>query len=494
MKTNPSPTDPSVVDAGDPNQHSVLVLKEIAGAGNTLFQMQVDSDGRFTEPPVPVGTTDEPTRLVFSLAGATMPDQDSDATVSHVSFGILPIKKDPASVHFSCHLLNADLLHPRNIWTDGPWNVPPISPDRALPPPMVLLAEPNGKITQMTRDGKPTTWTDDLLRQNPAVWRLLRNGCVVGMVQVDGIEGIVELVPLVNLAAFLPAPTGTSKPQAPLTGTWDFKWPKASKIRIRIDEPSETGVTAQNWSGGYPTLNANTKQAAVQRVRDLFDLWLPTAQSPGDLEAVFMDSTHDDYDVLINLDPLAVAQSVPPPPRTQVFAPESQLGTYCQRVPLGIPTSFCGHPEGLKDETGAVITNYYESPAFDHIVLHELGHILGLPHLHQHPAWTEPLVSPSVDTNLAAIIKNVMGIDVAEKTLDSDMRERWPGDAKNYADWPSIPNAGGQGPGVIAGDSIMVGHPIRGVLRDDTGTPRLEYRSAPGQRDLYWLASLYSTP
>jgi len=477
MKTIPSPQAAAIPAA---NEHSVLVLNEVQGA-STLFKMEVEQDRRFRKPPVEASDNDEAKRLVFSLTGAVMPSGRTNALKSHVSYGILPIKPDPTSAHYSCHLVNSGQLYPQNAWTSGPWNVPPMAGGAAAGI-LALLATQEGEVLEVRTDAFPKAWTQAQLKANPEVWRLLRNGCVVGMVPIDG-QGNT-LFPLINVATLMPPPAGAGA-ASDLQGTWDFKWPKGSTIKIRIDPPNANGPTAAGWMAAPPQLDAQRATAAVAKVQQLAQLWLNNPQdanatNPGQFNLVFVPAYSDDYDVLINLDPLAAAGAIK--------APQSALGTYAQRTPLNEPTSYCGHPEGLQQAN-----DYYASAAFTHIVLHELGHIFGLPHLHQTPEWPGPIVRQPYQAGSAlhdAILQHV-GLDVDEPTLDADMRRPWPGKANLYADW--LPLGAGVAPGTLANDSIMMGHPIRGVLEGDPlQAPQLKFLAAPGAKDYEWLKRLYT--
>lgn len=410
-----------------------------------------------------------------------MPSGASAGTKPYVAFGILPLKPEPQGAHFSCYLLNDALLHAENIWTTAAWNASPDLKPAVAPATSLLIATEDGRLLLANLKTLPEV----NVKENAAAWHLLRSGSVVGMVPLGGDE---TLIPIINLAAFA-TPSTLSLPPA-FAGTLDFKWPRGSVIRIRIDEPNENGTTATNWAGAALQLDPSSKAVAVQTVKRLAQLWLTSAEIPeGNLRVAFVESTEDDYDVLINLDPLAKRQSVPAGGEA-VLAPESALGTYAQRSPLGTPTSYCGHPEGLKDEDGNEITpgDYYSSKAFTHIVLHELGHVFGLPHLHQHPAAPGSIVQAAIKPQLEAIILDKLGLSVEPGRLAADLL-KWPGDAKEFADWPDL---GGQAPGKFAGESIMMGHAVRGILEGDDGDPRLEYRSEPGSKDIEWLRLLYA--
>jgi hypothetical protein len=341
-------------------------------------------------------------------------------------------------------------------------------------------AQEDQKVALATRDGNVVLATlsadspDVSLRDNPELWRLLRNGCVVGMVQLQGESGPV---PLVNLAA-LGASYEPSTERAQLTGMWDFKWPRGATIKVRIDKPETEGLTSDQ------------REASVALARTLAQQWLPHVdkqKNPGELTFEFVEGG-DDYDVLVNLDPL------------ENNLPVSDLGTYSQRRPLGDPTMYVGRPLGIKEvENGAALTpaEFFVSDAFKHIVSHEFGHALGLPHLHQHPAWGGAAFKPDVNGfSLQSAIKERMGISVDAEFISEHLRSAWPGDARAYSDWPDVSHTLQDGKIIpkalvpYADESVMMGMPVRGLLQGD-GEPRLNYKVGPRPYDREWLAELY---
>lgn len=452
------------------NEHSILLVKQIddpvpSNKDDRLYVFPVDANGEFTQLPklayassspgaVPAGgiqSNKNPQRLVFSLAtrpsGGTSPD-------AGMAFGTLPIKQDANAAHYSCYLVNAPRLTPENIWTRSAWNGPADGQRRVLGKALdtdIIVATAEGSLVRIRKATGAIEPLDP--GKHPDIWRLLRNGCVVGWVTIDNDE-----FPLVNLAGFSPAITGQSAQPGGVQGTWDFKWPKGSIIRVYVD------LGAQK-----------------QRVKEVADRWFEKA-NPGQLRFDF-DATLDNYDVYLSLQQLVGERPVP----------ETQLGTYCQRVPLGTPTCKCGWVDGLKDENGDPYPDeatYFQGLAFEQILLHEFGHILGLPHLHQHPRFKTRLKATLTPDSVRNEIEKQVGFKPTADDVRKDVTEPWPGDER-FSDWLPIGGKEDQ-PGFYAPGSIMMGHPLRGIFEGDPiSTPTLKFMTQPGVIDIEWLEHMY---
>ena len=150
----------------------------------------------------------------------------------------------------------------------------------------------------------------------------------------------------------------------------------------------------------------------------------------------------------------------------------------------GVPTLYLGWPKGIKDERGKEITDgYFHSRLFAHITLHEFGHALGLPHLHQHPELENPFKSaPTVQ----AVLLEKMGIEMSEAEVIEELILRWPGSTA-YGDWLDIGNQTGP---ELAARSVMMGLPAQQVYRAETSSG-LEYFTALGELDTQWIQALY---
>jgi hypothetical protein len=150
------------------------------------------------------------------------------------------------------------------------------------------------------------------------------------------------------------------------------------------------------------------------------------------------------YDVLVSLQPLPVEEPELRGIRRILF-PTSMLGSYARRADYGVPTVYLGaNPLAKGDE-------YFSSAMFEYIVVHEFGHVLGLPHEHQNPlrrpAW------PS-----AALIRErlrpVFGVDLPDELIESEVTRPWPAadrdDPSAFSDWRPVAD-----PSSTDFDSIM---------------------------------------
>jgi hypothetical protein len=474
MKAVPAPQPATVADQPtssvplQPEVHSVLVLnRDPVSAKKRIFRMPVEPDGSYRQLPVSLAEGDVRSRLVARVAGEALPyDARPPDDQQFSAFGILPIKPEPSSSHGDCYLINADRLQPTNSWTIDPWNTPPNVDVKRVTAQKLLVATSDG-VFVATLGNSPID-----LKKNAAVWQMLRNGCVVGCVPSTAAP---EPLPLVNLASFSLRNGSAAKP--PITGTLDFKWPKGSTIRVKLLRPS--------------ALDDATWAKLSEKVQRLARSWLLGVP----LEFEF--GNDDGYDALVDMSPLD-------PPRQRrdelVDLPLADLGVYCQRRPLNEPTMFVGEPKGLKfaaPQVHQIDGAYYDSAAFDHIVLHEFGHLLGLPHLHQHPAWKGKIFAGGA-SGLIDTIKAQMGITVDESYVASHLQAPWPGQEQDFSEWPDVSET-------MSGEtlnreklaaffehSVMMGLPISRLSSLDTRRDvGLSYKSEPGSKDIEWLKQLY---
>lgn len=491
MKTTPNADPGQELPQADAELHNVLVVTP----ERKLFQVKVATT---TDPPPPPPNAppitvskvrgeyyavekkaphEAPTRLTHHLAGEGIPPSTA-ATDNGTAVGILPLRRDPTPANGSSYLLNARRLNPRTIWSDGPWSAPPqlrtLSARKAAPPSFFLIATNEGKIHKVQFPAQELS--RDELKHNPDLWRLLRNGLVVGT--VDFVEQTKEgwkkgesPVQVVNLATFGPSKDFDAAPAQTFEGTWDFKWAPHSTLRIRL-------------VGG--TRNAQ------QLVKTLSQQWL-AAPNPGDLKFQYV-ADQDEYDLIVNLDPLPQTQTRErldgSPFTVEVRVPQSDLGTYGLRHPLDKPTTYVGLPAGGISDGRRLLhdsNEYFQSNAFRHIVLHEFGHILGLPHLNQGPDFNRLVtISPSQAHEIRQLL---VGDPDDARWLDTQFfRENfelpWPG-AQAHSDWPTtVPTP------AETEQHIMFPLPIQGLLTN-ARTLTLAYKSNLDTSDRSWLQMLY---
>jgi len=433
-------------------------------------------------------------------------EQDS---CSGAAFATLPVKEEPASVAGSCYLINRQLLNFNNVWTRAPWNDSPndlqqkgqhiarfVTEEPANPQPRFLLALNTGEVLdiQITRSraNSPRLQASVLdLHGNPDVWRLLRNGCVAGVaVHDDG-----EKLPLFSLASVHTQPINKRRKRSTeITGTLDYKWRPGSTIKVKF-----TGYDTEKFYG-------RDRSEVISEIEMLANTWLENANLQFAFDSGQVDEINDDYDILVSLAPLVKGGPegirghmglVPGASEPEeVLFPKSLLGCYAEREERNVPTMFLGYPESLRDPftaEGEVIPRkkYFASRAFKHIVLHEFGHALGLPHLYQHPGLRRnPFFKPSsTKASITNRLKKCVGPTFDTKYVDEDLKNRWP-DA-TYSEWPKIPK-GQKDAQTFAKwmkTSVMIGIPARALLAKDNEL--LPLRDSLGTTDKQWINLLY---
>lgn len=302
-------------------------------------------------------------------------------------------------------------------------------------------------------------------------------------------------------------------------GTWDFKWPRKSIIRVAFQFP--------RWLSSESGPDRETFISVVSNIQRITSLWTADSSlsfdwlSPGKLtlaavpEANIATDTSDalvpslsaksaefgktEYDVLVSLDQLSLAGN--PGPTTTAYAlPSAELGTYNRRSNYGTPTVYLG-PLGIW--TADAKDYYAPASGKDDIrrlvrfhILHEFGHVLGLVHTHQDPKWRQanPDAYPRdelVGARLRSILTDRLKLSASfvDKQLpqfaDSHVVDPWPGNAK-YSDWRSD----------AAPSAMFV--PFMHCLRADGAlVPAVcpdclaEIPQAPSPGDLAQLAAIY---
>lgn len=182
---------------------------------------------------------------------------------------------------------------------------------------------------------------------------------------------------------------------AEISGTWDFKWPQGSVIRVAFQELPERDATsmpslakiidkyctaATRWLEGKPAPNVHfeflkKRLPAPEAVDGEQNLRSPRG------------GPHVAYDVLVSF-ASTPAKVVAEKRRdeTHITGQLSVLGSYARRINYGTPTSVLGPNRDFIPE-GKALGDYFDDPFFEEIVVHEVGHVLGIPHQHQNPLY-----------------------------------------------------------------------------------------------------------
>jgi hypothetical protein len=236
-------------------------------------------------------------------------------------------------------------------------------------------------------------------------------------------------------------------------GTWDFKWPQGAVIRVAFPDwpggPEDTKLDGIEFApeGDEETrlLDGRTGYARLTRtVECLARRWL--IQGPN-IKLEFQHNTvpsseprPDDYDVLVSLAALPVfqkrqellADGTVRTVQKKYFLPGSELGRYAQRIDYGLPTTYLGKREHLAGS----VADYFSSPEFRHWVIHEFGHVLGLPHEQQNPNLIGRIqLKPAGD--LVKILRTALGYadgpdqDITEAEVEEEI----------ICPWPTLPGA-----------------------------------------------------
>jgi hypothetical protein len=250
-----------------------------------------------------------------------------------------------------------------------------------------------------------------------------------------------------------PEALAESSPRFEIAGTWDFKWPLGTTIRVAFQElPPEMGVSSTDFLRAKEQVIALAQRWTLPEASGIsFDFDLDTLPPPlgyrnsltDQHRSPFLKETPaaNPYDVLVSLQDLPV-QRIDPfrgagAESEEVIFPISELGSYARRSDYGAPTIFVGR-FGTRLQLG--FTDYFKADMSEHVVVHEFGHVLGLPHLHQHPGLLELEERPIFykdSFDVMKLMQRDLGIDVTKAIVSGHLIDAWRGSPK-YSDWVEL--------------------------------------------------------
>lgn len=313
-----------------------------------------------------------------------------------------------------------------------------------------------------------------------------------------------------------------SKERVPqLLGTWDYKWPIGSKIRIAFQRPpaamniSDAELndacdyieeTANRWHQALDGEQYNELRKGLLPTFDflrnedqLFAPPLGVENSISDQHrSPFLAKDHIKYDVLISLQDLPVTRADPfrgfGEELEELIFPTCDLGSYARRSDYGAPTAYMGR-FGTQVHSHGLLA-YLQSNVGQHTIVHIFGHVLGLSHVHQHPTLVEgdreSFYRPVHE--VIEFMKSNLGVELPAEMVKENLLDIWPGDLA-FCDWLEFSDEERQkhARGIL--ESVMAppyyAAMIRGVVAP-TGTKLLDdARTQPSLKDLDTLRLMY---
>lgn len=299
-----------------------------------------------------------------------------------------------------------------------------------------------------------------------------------------------------------------------ILGTWDYKWPLGTKIRVAFQLPPRTTVfstafedacaeverTGKRWfealhSGKYQELEKHLPKLEFLQGSDrYFEPPLGPENSLTDQHRspFRTDRPRVEYDVLVSFQDLPVTRADPfrgfGEELEEIVFPTCELGSYARRSDYGAPTAYMGRFGRYLNED---LLSYLKSDDGQHTVVHIFGHVLGLAHAYQHPTLVpgkrEDFYRPVPE--IVEFMSANLGVELPPEIVTENLLQAWPGDFA-FSDWLDYSQSELEEHKRGKIDSVMVPPYYAHLIKNP---PREEYPivTTPSERDLDTLRLMY---